>query len=547
MLDLRFAGAVPRSATVVAMVARANGAGDGDAGPADDPDDTGSSDESATTLLGDPPPGVDPDEVDAVLREVKHKGKAGSVQTWVRPMRPVARLWLVGVGDRDEGDWRAAGAALARKAKREERLTLVLPAGLAPAELRGLAEGLWLASYSYRLTSGEEGGSALRRVTLVSPDGAAATDVPETAAAVEHARVAARMTMLARDLTNTPSDQKTPAWLARRLVREGRGTAGLTVTVREPEQLAAEGFGGVLAVGSGSANGPRVVEMAWRPRGARRHVVLVGKGITFDTGGICIKSRDGMKLMRKDMGGAAAVAAATLGAAALGLPLRVTAVLPIAENMPGGEAMRPGDVVRHYGGMTTEVRNTDAEGRLVLADALQYAARRLRPDLLVDLATLTGAQSVALGKRTAALFSDDDNLAAELTDAGAGAGELMWRLPLHDDYVDALSGDDTDMVNSTDIGGGSMMAALFLREFTGDRRDRWAHIDMSAPAWSDSADGALTKGATGWGVRTLLRWLAALAPVPARAATALGRGAASDAPSQSGRRAPSNRALKPHE
>jgi leucyl aminopeptidase len=174
--------------------------------------------------------------------------------------------------------------------------------------------------------------------------------------------------------------------------------------------------------------------------------------------------------------------------------------------------MRPGDVVRHYGGMTTEVRNTDAEGRLVLADALQYAARRLRPDLLVDLATLTGAQSIALGKRTAALFSDDDRLAGDLADAGAAAGEQMWRLPLHDDYVAALEGDDTDLLNSTEIGGGTVMAALFLREFAGTCRDRWAHIDMSAPAWADSADGALTKGATGWGARTLLRWLAALEP-----------------------------------
>jgi leucyl aminopeptidase len=500
MLDLRFSSAVPRNAAVVAMTVA----------PADDDTDDASADSEAgtSTLLGEPPPGIAAVEVDDVLREVKHKGKAGSVQTWVRPMQPVARLWLVGVGDRDEGDWRAAGAALARKAKREERLAVVLPAGLAPAEVRGLAEGLWLGSYTFNLASDDDGGSKLRRVTIV---GAGEADDPDTAAALEHARVATRVTMLARDLTNTPSDTKTPAWLARRLTREGR-TAGVTVTVREPERLAAEGFGGLLAVGGGSAHGPRLVELSWRPRGARRHVVLVGKGITFDTGGVCIKTRDGMKLMRKDMAGAAAVAAATLGAAALGLPLRVTAVLPLAENMLSGEAMRPGDVVRHYGGMTTEVRNTDAEGRLVLADALQYAARRLRPDLLVDLATLTGAQSIALGKRTAALFSDDDRLAGDLADAGAAAGEQMWRLPLHDDYVAALEGDDTDLLNSTEIGGGTVMAALFLREFAGTCRDRWAHIDMSAPAWADSADGALTKGATGWGARTLLRWLAALEP-----------------------------------
>jgi leucyl aminopeptidase len=516
MLDLRFASAVPRTATVAAMlVAPAAKAGESDLDEPQQPEESQASDSddesgggARSAALGDPPAGVDPAEVEAVLREVKHKGKAGSTQTWVRPMRPVARLWLVGVGDREEADWRAAGAALARKARREERLSVVLPEGLAPAHLRGLAEGLWLASYRYRLASDEDDGSKLRRVTLVCAEGAARGDDPEIAAAVAHARVAARMTMLARDLTNTPSDRKNPAWLARRLVREARGRPGLTVTVREPEQLAAEGFGGVLAVGGGSASGPRVVEMAWRPRGARRHVVLVGKGITFDTGGICIKTRDGMKLMRKDMGGAAAVAAATLGAAELRLPVRVTAVLPLAENMLSGAAMRPGDVVRHYGGMTTEVRNTDAEGRLVLADALQYASRRLRPDLLVDLATLTGAQSVALGKRTAALFSHDDALAEGLAGAGADAGELMWRMPLHEDYADALAGDDTDLVNATEIGGGAVMAALFLREFAGTCRDRWAHIDMSAPAWTDSADGALVKGATGWGVRTLLRWLA---------------------------------------
>jgi leucyl aminopeptidase len=211
--------------------------------------------------------------------------------------------------------------------------------------------------------------------------------------------------------------------------------------------------------------------------------------------------------MRKDMGGAAAVAAATVGAATLRLPVRVTALAPLAENMASGSAYRPGDVVRHYSGTTSEVLNTDAEGRLVLADALSYAAQRLRPDVLVDLATLTGAQGVALGKRTAALYSDNDALAGALTEAATAAGERVWRMPLHDDYRDALDSEVADLVNSTDIGGGSVMAALFLREFAGAVRDRWVHVDMSAPAWADSADGELAKGATGWGVRTLLRWL----------------------------------------
>jgi leucyl aminopeptidase len=304
-----------------------------------------------------------------------------------------------------------------------------------------------------------------------------------------------------------PSEDKSPAWFARRVERAAAGRTGLRVKVRAEAELATEGFGGILAVGGGSTRGPRLVELSWRPRGATRHVVLVGKGITFDTGGICIKPREGMKLMRKDMGGAAAIIAATLGAAALGLPVRVTALAPLAENMVSGSAYRPGDVVRHYSGQTSEILNTDAEGRVVLADALGYAVRRLRPDLLVHLATLTGANAVSLGKRTAALYSDNDELAGALTRAGEAAGERMWRMPLTDDYLEMIGSDVADLANSSDGGAGSVTAALYLREFTGPARGRWAHLDMSAPSWADAADGELAKGATGWGTRTLIRWL----------------------------------------
>jgi leucyl aminopeptidase len=279
------------------------------------------------------------------------------------------------------------------------------------------------------------------------------------------------------------------------------------VTVRGAEQLAAEGFGGILAVGGGSATPPRLVELSWDPPGADRHVVLVGKGITFDTGGISIKPREGLKLMVKDMGGAAAVIAATLGAADLGLPVRITALAPLAENAVSGSAYRPGDIITHYDGTTSESTNSDAEGRLVLADALGYAVATLQPDVIVDLATLTGANAVALGKRTAALYSHDDPLAAALVAAGEAAGERMWRLPLPDDYVEYLQSDVADLHSSPARGAGSVVAALYLREFLGDRVGQWAHFDMSAPAWADRSDGDLTKGATGWGVRTLLRWL----------------------------------------
>jgi leucyl aminopeptidase len=446
-------------------------------------------------------------EIDAYLQATEHTGAAGSAQTLVRPLRRPGRVVLAGIGAGDEAGWRAAGAAMTRAALREKNLTVALAAGAGASQLRGLVEGLLLAAYRFRLVPEKRPGArALRQVTVV------VDDEQPLRAAMDRARLVAEATYLARDLTNTPSMEKTPAWFAGRVARAAAGTSGLRLTVRGPAELAAEGFGGILAVGGGSSRDPRLVELGWRPRGARRHVVLVGKGITFDTGGISIKTVDGMKLMRKDMAGAAAIIAATLGAARLGLPIRVTALAPLAENMPSGSAWRPGDVVRHYGGQTTEVLNTDAEGRVVLADALAYAARRLDPDVLVDLATLTGANAVALGKRTAALYSDSDELAGQLRAAATAAGENVWRMPLPDDYLELFASEVADLANvGTGGTAGSVVAALYLREFAGAARDRWAHLDMSAPSWADGADGELPKGATGWGVRMLIRWLETLA------------------------------------
>jgi leucyl aminopeptidase len=239
----------------------------------------------------------------------------------------------------------------------------------------------------------------------------------------------------------------------------------------------------------------------------------VGKGITYDTGGVSLKPLDGMKLIRKARAGAASVSAAAVAAAKLNLGVRVTALAPLAENMISGSAMRPGDVIRHYGGLTTEVQNTDAEGRLVLADALALAAE-LEPDAIVDLATLTGASWVSLGRRTAALFTPNDELAGALTAAGAEVGEPMWRMPLADEYLSGLASDIAD-VNNSAPGPGAVMAALFLREFVGDAADRWVHIDMSGPSWIETTDGHLVKGATGWGVRLLTRWLTTYAKEPA--------------------------------
>jgi leucyl aminopeptidase len=460
------------------------------------------------------------EECTALLDQTAHTGRAGRVQNLPRPLERPQRVLLVGIGDGDEAGWRSAGAAIARTAVRESAVTVALPAGVDPAAVRGLAEGVLLASYRFRLgTDPPEKAPRLRRVTVAVEQPDKYQDALATAEAVADA------TCLARDLTNTPSLRKNPGWFTRQVEKAAAPWGqGLRVRVWTEPELREAGFGGILAVGAGSASPPRLVELAWRPGRSGTHVALVGKGITFDTGGLSIKPVNAMKLMRKDMAGGAAVIAATLGAARLRLPVRVTALVPLAENMVSGSAQRPGDVIRHWGGRTSEIRNTDAEGRLVVADALAYAAARLRPDLLLDLATLTGANAVALGKRTGALYSDDPDLAAELAAAASEAGEQVWRMPLVDDYLEVLGSDVADLHNSPDAGAGSVMAALYLREFTGAARlrrssraeaktQRWAHIDMSAPSWSEKDDGELSRGATGWGVRTLLRFLAAL---PAR-------------------------------
>ncbi|GIE27874.1 hypothetical protein Ait01nite_009190 [Actinoplanes italicus] len=449
------------------------------------------SDDTSTRLV---PVGPELDaEASALAAATEEAGAAGRITAFPRPLRQPSRVLLVGIGDGGEADWRAAGAAAIREVADDEALEVHLPAGTAASSVRGLAEGLWLGGYRYRDAPREP---RTREVRIFGSS---------HAESLTEARITARAAWLARDLTNTPSSVKNPEWFAAQVVAEAATRPGLTVTVRAGDEL--ERFGGLRAVGAGSVSPPRFVEVSWQPPGATTHVVLVGKGITFDTGGISIKPRDAMKLMKKDMGGAAAVVGAVLGVADLGLGLRVTALVPLAENAVSGSAFRPGDVITHYDGSTSENTNSDAEGRIVLADALAYAADVLHPDLVLNLATLTGANAVALGKRTAALFSPWDDLAEALAEAGTATGERMWRLPLCDDYVDNLRSDIADRI-SAPAGPGSVMAALFLRDFFGDAR--WAHLDMSAPSWSESHELELTKGATGWGARMLLGYLSAL-------------------------------------
>jgi leucyl aminopeptidase len=450
--------------------------------------------------------------VDAgVFLKAEHAtGKAGEVVSIPLRRDGVDALLLVGCGDGTPAELRRAGAAIARRAAGSKSLATTLAEGREPAAVRALAEGIGLAAYRFSVAADPKP-PTLRRVKLVVETPA------DCKVALAQAHAVVEAVHLARDLANQPSLEKSPNWLAER-ASELCSAVGVAVRIRTETELADEGFGGVLAVGRGSSRPPRFFEARWDPVGATRHVVLVGKGITFDSGGLSIKPPDGMPSMKTDMAGGAAVIATMTALAALGVTVKVTALVPMAENMPGADAMRPGDVIRHYGGTTSEVLNTDAEGRLVLADALAYASAELAPDVIVDIATLTGAAYLGLGKRHAAVYTTSDGLRDELADAALAAGERMWSMPLVEDYRDSLESPIADLRHIGEprkhYSGGSITAALFLREFlrVGARKDPvpWAHFDVAGPARSDGDEHEVTKGATGFGVRTFLRWLEGL-------------------------------------
>ncbi len=286
--------------------------------------------------------------------------------------------------------------------------------------------------------------------------------------------------------------------------------AGLKATVFNENALRRKGFGALLAVAAGSDHPPAMAVLEHKPRGAKKTVVLVGKGVTFDSGGINLKPAGSqIEEMKMDMAGAAAVAGALISAARLNPPMHIVGVLPLVENMPSGRATRPGDIIKSYAGKTVEIGNTDAEGRLVLADALAHADLDLDPDVLVDVATLTGAARVALARSMAPLYANDDVLRDGLVDAAERAGEPLWPFPLVEDYTELIESPMADADNSGRGGAGSITAALFLRGFIGERR--WAHLDIAGPGRSDVDEGILSKGGTGFGTRTLVCWLQAVA------------------------------------
>jgi leucyl aminopeptidase len=408
---------------------------------------------------------------------------------------------VVGLGARDEIDaekLRVAAALATKEAKRLEAASLAwaLPDGAdAAASAEALVTGTILASYRFdRFKSGNGDDSPrLESLTLLGP-----AEVEDVATV---ARVAAEAQNRARDLQLTPANVATPTFLAERAEEIAAGSDAITTEVLGRAELEQKGMGGILAVSQGGPQEPKLIVLRYSGVGSGSTLAYVGKGVTFDTGGISLKPGAGMQEMKMDMSGAAAVLEATAAIAELGLPLDLIALVPTTENMPSGTAIKPGDVITQYNGKTVEVNNTDAEGRLILADALAYAVE-LGAERVVDIATLTGAVEIALGSTYAGLIANDDDLAAAVTSASDATGELSWRLPLHPEYKELMKGTVADLSNlGKKRKAGTITAAAFLEEFVGETP--WAHLDIAGSAW-DIGREYVGNEANGFGVRLLV-------------------------------------------
>ncbi len=467
----------------------------------------------------------------AVLASGDFRGKAGeSLWLYPDPDEPgiaASRVLLVGAGEESALDAealrhfaaRAVGAATARRVRSAALLAPAARRARVAAAAEALAEGAVLGAYRFDRyqAEGDDPRPALERVALlVERPG----DARQARAGARVGVILAESQNVARDLSNEPANELPPAALAREAERVSR-EVGLRCRVLEVAELRRRKMGAILAVGQGSSHPPRLVVMEHNPpgrarkkktkkkgsRGGRRlpTICLVGKGITFDSGGISIKPSAGMDEMKHDMSGAAAVVGAMRAVALLRLPLHVVGVVGAAENMPSGTAYRPGDVVRSASQKTIEVLNTDAEGRVVLADALHFARTEYEPAAMVDLATLTGACVVALGKWATGLFSNNDALSERLRRAGEATGERLWPMPLWEEHRKAVKSEVADVKNATGREAGSSTAAAFLQAFVGDTA--WAHLDIAGTGWTGKPGPAQPRGATGVGVRLLVEML----------------------------------------
>lgn len=422
--------------------------------------------------------------------------KLGSTTVIASEAVTARRVVLVGLGEGTDRELReAAGAASRECGAKPSRVIVALPALTESAQI-AVAEGAVLGAYRFTDYKSEKKGEE-------PYEGADWSIAGATDAAIEAATATIAAVAGTRDLVNTAPLDLYPGSFAE-IAEHLTGQTEVDVTVWEANELAEQGFGGILGVGMGSSRLPRLVRLEWSPEGAARHVALVGKGITFDSGGLSLKAGDGMATMKSDMAGAAAVLHVVIAAARRRFPVRVTGWLCLAENMPSGTAQRPSDVIRIYGGTTVEVLNTDAEGRLVLADGLARAIED-GPDVVIDVATLTGAQGLALGARTSAVMGTPAVRDAVVAAAEA-VDEPMWPMPLPEHLREGLDSRVADLKNIGDKMGGMLSAGLFLREFVGETP--WAHLDIARPAFNEGgAYGHVPAGGTGAAVRTLLAYL----------------------------------------
>ena len=423
----------------------------------------------------------------------------------------VRRSLCIGLGSGDDftpDRLRVFAGQAVKAAMKAERKRLVIavpeakPLGLTvQALLTVIMEGATLANHAFNRYKSTPKSKPLQRISLL----VSASTAKRYKHLIPTVEAICQGTLRARDWTSTPSNDKIPAQFARSITAAAR-SGGLKTRVLNEAQLKKNKFGALLAVSVGSRNGPRLVELEYTPRKAKQTIVLVGKGVTFDTGGINLKPSAGLNTMKIDMAGAAAVAASMIAIAQLKPEHRVVGLMPLVENMPSGSATRPGDVVTSLSGKTVEIGNTDAEGRLILIDAMAYAQKKYKPDVMIDMATLTGACVVALGEKIAGVFSPDDGLARDLVASGESTAERCWRMPLPEDYSDLLKSDVADISNMPSTRyGGAITAALFLSDFVNDTR--WAHIDIAGPAYTKKATDYGGPGGTGFGVRLICDWI----------------------------------------